>query len=68
MKLLAVVVLLSAAACTYANGYDPSRYPSGAPVVLVDPEIEPLPPSPKKHMRDPRGTPDAGSQSAPAPR
>ncbi|MDB4933225.1 MAG: hypothetical protein JWP87_197 [Labilithrix sp.] len=43
------------AACAQANGYDPSRYPSGVPVILVDPEIEPLPPSPKRHMRDPRG-------------
>jgi hypothetical protein len=58
-----VACATGAGACAQANGYDPSRYPSGAPVILVDPEIEPLPPSPKRRMRDPRGAPglDAGS-------
>lgn len=49
-------------ACAYANGYDPSRYSSPQPAASVDPEIEQLPPSPKRRMRDPRGVPafDAG--------
>jgi hypothetical protein len=57
-------------ACAYANGYDPSRYAGAAPASSVDPEIEPLPPSPKRHMRDPRGVPawslDAGAPAASA--
>jgi len=57
-----VFVAAGLGACAYANGYDPSRYPSAAPGSSVDPEIEPLPPSPKRRMRDPRGVPafDAG--------
>ena len=41
-------------ACAYANGYDPARYASPPPAASVDPEIEPLPPSPKRTMSDPR--------------
>lgn len=50
-------------ACAYANGYDPSRYATPAPSASVDPEIEPLTPSPKRRMRDPRGVAivDAGA-------
>jgi hypothetical protein len=57
----------SLGACAYANGYDPSRYAAAAPASSVDPEIEPLPPSPKRRMRDPRGVPafDAGVTAAP---
>lgn len=67
-----LVVLVAAAnlgACAYANGYDPSRYPSEAKGPLTDPEVEPLPPSPKRRMRDPRGVPafDAGGDAPAAP-
>ena len=72
MNARALVVLFAAAglgACAYANGYDPSRYPAEAKVPLTDPEVEPLPPSPKRRMRDPRGVPafDAGIGAAAAP-
>jgi hypothetical protein len=50
------VLALVVGACAYANGYDPARYANPAPAASVDPEIEPLAPSPKKRMRDPRGT------------
>jgi hypothetical protein len=59
----ALLLLVAAAlgACASANGYDPSRY-TAAPEPLLDPEVEPLKPSPKRRMRDPRGVPvfDAG--------
>ena len=42
-------------ACAYANGYDPARYAAPPPAASTDPEIEPLAPSPKRRMRDPRG-------------
>jgi hypothetical protein len=53
---LALLVLAEiGAACSYANGYDPARYANLPPAPSVDPEIEPLPPSPKRQLRDPRG-------------
>ncbi len=51
----ASLLAIGAGACAYANGYDASRYPGSAPASSVDPEIEPLPPSAKQRMRDPRG-------------
>jgi len=54
--LLVIVVAAALGACAYANGYDPSRY-SAAPAASGDPEVEPLPPSPRRRMRDPRGVP-----------
>ena len=66
--LLVVVAAASLAACAFANGYDPSRY-AAVKAPISDPETEPLPPSPKQRMRDPRGVPafDAGAIAAPAP-
>ena len=64
------LLLLPLAACAYANGYDPTRY-GPAPIASVDPEIEPLPPSPKRSIIDPRGTaiakapPDASTLEVP---
>ncbi len=70
MSRLALLLLVAAGlgACASANGYDPSRY-TAAPEPLFDPEIEPLKPSPKRRMRDPRGVPvfDAGALVATAP-
>lgn len=65
MSARALAVVVAAAglgACAYANGYDPARYPVATPGSSLDPENEPLPPSKKRHMRDPRGVPafDAG--------
>lgn len=51
-----VLLLGVLTACAYANGYDPSRYATPAPSASVDPEIEPLPASAKRLMRDPRGS------------
>lgn len=53
------------AACAYASGVEPAA----ETVTKLDPEVEPLPPSPKRRMRDPRGVPvfDAGLTAAPAP-
>ncbi|MEA2751674.1 MAG: hypothetical protein QOI41_5817, partial [Myxococcales bacterium] len=61
----ALVLLCSAVclgACAHADGVDASA----ATAAKVDPEVEPLPPSPKRRMRDPRGVPvfDAGGASA----
>ena len=63
--LLALFLALAfgfAVACASVNGYDASRY-APATAGSVDPEIEPLPPSQKRRMRDPRGVPmtDAGA-------
>jgi hypothetical protein len=60
---VAMLLLASAAACAQGNGlYAP------ADTAKVDPEVEPLPPSPKRRMRDPRGVPifDAGVVAASA--
>ncbi len=56
---LGVLLLGAGSACAYANGYDPSRYASSTPAASVDPETEPLPTSPRRLMRDPRGTASA---------
>jgi hypothetical protein len=63
---LASVVMLGA--CAYGTGYDPARYANGPDEKAVDQEIEPLPPSPKRWMRDPRGTYaiDAGDAATPS--
>jgi hypothetical protein len=53
MLLTALAVVMGA--CAYANGYDPARYANPPPAASLDPEIEPLPPSPKRRIRDPRG-------------
>jgi hypothetical protein len=47
------------AACAHASGGEPTA----ETVAQIDPEVEPLPPSPKRTMRDPRGVLvlDAGS-------
>lgn len=51
----AMLLLLPLTACAYANGYDPSRY-TATTAASIDPETEPLPPSPKRSIIDPRGT------------
>jgi hypothetical protein len=67
MAAAALVLLCSAVclgACAHADGVDASA----ATAAKVDPEVEPLPPSPKRRMRDPRGVPvfDAeGANAAP---
>ena len=46
------------AACAHASGVEATAETAQT----IDPEVEPLPPSPKRRMRDPRGVPvfDAG--------
>ena len=57
MRRIALLFLPAAmVACAYANGYDPARYAGPQAVASVDPEIEPLPPSPKRLIIDPRGS------------
>jgi hypothetical protein len=63
---VAVAALVAlVAACGHASGVEPIA----ESVAKVDPEVEPLPPSPKRRMRDPRGVPvlDAGSAAAAMP-
>ena len=53
--------------CAYANGYDPARYANIPEEASVDPEIEPLPPSPRRRMRDPRRGPPVAAMPAGVP-
>ena len=49
------LLLLLLGACAGAAGFDPAK-PTFDPVsAAADSEVEPLPPSPKRKMRDPRG-------------
>jgi hypothetical protein len=61
---MALGVGVGVTACVYANGYDPARYADTAPIASVDPEVEALPPTPKRRMRDPRMA-EAPSRSEP---
>lgn len=61
-RMLLAGSLATVGACASMAGHDPARVHVDQPSAAADTEIEPLPPSPKRRMRDPRGVPalDAG--------